>query len=372
MWQIRSISAPEHVCPVIVGGTPGDMGYRNIGDTLGPQGACYVIYFGSQVLCLEDIGPIGAPGGGGGDWGIKVNSTDAIYYAGGGAIDIVWDGINATITGAIPSITVKLANANQNTIRAQAADSSCGFVTGYSTATTSLQVSTGVNATEVAFLLKPAVRGCNLQCVGFEVTGADGQSYNANTPVSENVSRQVTNGKLSFLHLKSGGNNQWTISLSNPLNIPCNIIALINSNNQNEDQIFYSGLPYDQKLIIDSYHILPPLAGFHPMGWSLYAECVMCQVEFYILEGFIAAVLPSLFAEITYKRIAGWVIGGEALAQLIAALKSIFQLDDGILADIANLISTLADPLTWPRKICYLIGLCDSPGDGAEETRLLA
>lgn len=82
MWHVSTLSGPGSVGARLVGGPAGEMAARRVGDRFGPQGARYMITTATGVLCLEDIGAIGAPGNGL-EWGIRVNGSQAIYYGNG-------------------------------------------------------------------------------------------------------------------------------------------------------------------------------------------------------------------------------------------------------------------------------------------------
>jgi hypothetical protein len=74
--------------------------------------------------------------------------------------------------------------------------------------------------------------------------------------------------------------------------------------------------------------------------------------------GVIAFMAPSIYAEITYARIAGWVARAEVINTIATLLINLFQITDGPAGRIASAIVNASDPLTWPKTICDILGEC--------------
>jgi hypothetical protein len=311
------------------------------------------------VLFLEDIGDIGAPGGGQ-DWGLRINGTRAIYYGGEGQVDLQLDGAgNATLSGATPSLTAALSVPSQLDLVSQRADLSCGFVVKTLPGASSFAFSTGNNAVDITVLVHSPLQGVAVDGVGFDIQRSDGLAINATTPSSDQLVLNALDGRLLFMHKKMGGAFTWTVNVGNSWAVPCNIVVVIGSDSPQQDGQFYLGLPAATSAQIAGLGIFPPLPqGMQPQWFWNNFGCTICQARYYIVIGMFALTLPEVFATVTYRRVTGWIATAEIISKVVTVLKSLLQVDDGVANTIANLIINATDPLTWPKIICDATGEC--------------
>jgi hypothetical protein len=359
MWHISTITGPGSDGARIVGGVPGNLTQRQLGDRLGPQGARYFVITNSGVITLEDIGDIQAPGAGL-DWGIRLGNTQSIYYGGEGEISIQLDGAgSAQVVAGGQSATTPVLSPVIADFTIQPENKQCGFVAKTITGPETITFTTGLNEVATTFMIQSPIDGVIPPGIDLSVTRSDGLVINSGTTSSQNTYVSVVDGCLVFAQQRMGGAWTYTLTVANPLAVPCNIIVIMQSDSQHQDSVFYQQLAVPTQTLLISLGILPPLpSGFQPNWFWDNWPCTICQAQFYAAIGVFALTAPEVFATITYRRMAGWFATAEFISTVAEIVKNVFQVNDGLAGQIANAIVTIADPLAWPKAICEAEGIC--------------
>lgn len=104
MWQINSVRVPTGESASLWGGIGNDVTTRHLGDTLGPEGAAYVLNVPNVgALLLEDTGATPT------EWSIRINGKQYYSYTGGGHLTLAIDTAgNANFSGGQATLQVPL------------------------------------------------------------------------------------------------------------------------------------------------------------------------------------------------------------------------------------------------------------------------